>query len=1058
MVRLNGSAAQIDYRLGGHHGCSDHGFDYRTDARERPLRWMGSALPALGIAPGSELAPKDFVKARSLMAGVHPVTGEQLVKPKLGVFEDSKVPLAPLVAAVRQRAQEQGVTPTALLGNERLAREFASAERAVERLGDGAKRRADDAGRIADAVGLDVEVVWPAGVFEKAVAGLWEVRGVLDDQGLEGFEVVPRRQVVGNAGYDIAFTLPKSNSLLLAFAEDGTADRIEDTYAQCVTQTFGWLEGRTSFQMRGKHGQGKTARRVVGSGFAGWAMVHRSARPVAGEAIGDPHWHVHVTIANLTQAEDGKWSTVAAGGRELMNHAPTVDHVLKALVRGELSRQYGVEWARNDRTGAWEVATIPDETLVAFSRRGANIRGMLTELGYDNTTASSTAKRIAEAHARGGKEDSSAASDATLREHWAHRAHDLGLDVAGMVHAALHGPGQQGEGRPNHDRVEEIRQRLLDPETGLTAHKRRAGWLEAVAVVADSLPTGAESIEEIETLTNAVLADDRFVAIEGRPNDRPMLTTQDVIDAEKVIFTRAEETHGFVTVEVEVAQAAVELTEVTQGYELSEEQARAVFQLTGSGRAIETLLGPPGTGKTTLLRAANTAWEAGGHRVLGVATAGVAAQNLQLESGIESVTIAKVLFEANNGTNLLDGVQVCVVDEANLTDDRARAHLYLLAAETGTKVVEVGDHLQLRGVGCGSSFGVLHTKLGGPELTENRRQKYVDERNALARWRDGDFLGALQSWHTRGRLIEVDTIDEKVADMAATWRAETTGAPDAWTALEGVVMIAGTNESVDRLNATVQGMREQQGEVSNVTEWHLAAGRVERFGVGDQVMLRRNDRQGRLTGGQAVVNGQRALVTDTHPDHGVTVQWKAEGPDGPTWRTAVLDQEYISVGGLQLGYAMTAHKAEGLTVSADWQLPDGQHQHGTTIIDVDGMDNAGLYVAASRHKGRMLAFGATEVTEVPTHEDQTPATLLERVNQLAARTRTDPNDTPVTDPGETVVVDQGDISASDALLARAKALRTRAQEHSEQGQAPQISPTQDTSAPLPPHRDRGIDR
>ena len=56
-------------------------------------------------------------------------------------------------------------------------------------------------------------------------------------------------------------------------------------------------------------------------------MTHRAARPVGDAVVGDPHWHVHISIANLAQAADGKWLTVAAGWRELMRHAAAIDKV-----------------------------------------------------------------------------------------------------------------------------------------------------------------------------------------------------------------------------------------------------------------------------------------------------------------------------------------------------------------------------------------------------------------------------------------------------------------------------------------------------------------------------------------------------------------------------------------------------------------------------------------------------------------------------------------------------------------------------------------------------------
>src|SRR5450759_3754698 len=80
-------------------------------------------------------------------------------------------------------------------------------------------------------------------------------------------------------------------------------------------------------------------------------MVHRAARPV-----GDPHWPVRVTLANMTRGADGRWSTVAgrwstvaADEWDLMRPAPAVDKLTQALVRNALHRRYGVSFAQTRR-------------------------------------------------------------------------------------------------------------------------------------------------------------------------------------------------------------------------------------------------------------------------------------------------------------------------------------------------------------------------------------------------------------------------------------------------------------------------------------------------------------------------------------------------------------------------------------------------------------------------------------------------------------------------------------------------------------------------------------
>src|ERR1035437_3222458 len=352
---IGSSAEQVEYRLAGAHGCSrveaaDTQFSYHVDGRERTL-----------------------VGAGARWAGVDPATGERLVEPKLGVHEDAKVALAPLVAAVQAAAAERGVEPSAVFTSMKLTKAYERAVRSVRNDGAGAVLRADEAGKIADGAKVDVETVWGSQAYAAAVANLTERRTVTAADGTTTEKKVPRRKVVGNMGYDISLTLPKSYSLLLAFADEDTAAAVEGVYTRQVGATFDWLEEQTSYGMRGHHGDGKTASTVRGRGFLGGRMVHRAARPVGDRVIGDPHWHVHTTIANMTRGEDGEWSTVAAGGRVLMRHAPAADHILKALIRRTLTDTYGVEFTRSERTGGWEVDAIPDATLREFSKRGASI-------------------------------------------------------------------------------------------------------------------------------------------------------------------------------------------------------------------------------------------------------------------------------------------------------------------------------------------------------------------------------------------------------------------------------------------------------------------------------------------------------------------------------------------------------------------------------------------------------------------------------------------------------------------------------------------------------------
>ena len=1042
-----GSAAQVDYRLGLVYGCeSDARFSYHTDAAERSLFWIGQGLEAFGVAEvyaGAELRADQFDMARRLIAGQHIGTGEQLVAPKLAVPADAKVALAPLVAAVNGVAAERGMAPERLLGAEaKLGRAWASATRAVARRGAAAVSRVDEAARLAEAAGLSPDQVWGADTVAAAVRNLVEVKPVLDANGQPAraadgtpkMATVQRRERVGIAGYDIGITVPKSLSVLLAFAPDDLVRGIEDAYVAACQRAFSWTESRTSYVKRGHHGGGQAARCERSSGFSGWVMTHRTARAVAGQAFGDPHWHVHITIGNLAQAGDGGWLTVAAGGRELMRHAAAIDKLTQAQIRASLSAEYGIEFARSARTRLWEVAHIPAETCALFSKRHTQVTRVLEALGHTNATATAKDARVLTRASRPAKSQTTPVADTTLRAAWRAQAVAAGHDPDAWLPAVLarYRAGERFAGAAANASmaarhgitVDALVAALTEPEHGLTAHRRRFSQLDALAAVADALPYGA-SVGEVEGLCDVVLAHPAFVALaadnglaagqEGQATQLAgshlmaggaLYTTADVPDAERKILdtvAAAAPGQGRAVVAAEVLAMAVSVTETAQGYELSAEQRAALTAVVTNGRAVEAVVGPPGTGKTTLMRTARVAWQAQGYVVAGAATAAVAAQNLAAESGIESRTVAQWRHRIRAGAGLA-GIDVLVLDEANLTSDRDRARLYQAARRSGTKIVEVGDPKQLRGVGVGSMFGYLHAALNGPVLTENRRQRSEDERAAIAAFRDGRYTQALSTWARTGGVRAHHSSSEGVAAMVSAYARQAEAAPDPHTLAAGLVMLAATNEATERINQATQAVRLAHGRLGPAATFSRGGGREISFHVGDQVLIRRNDRTGQAVAGEAVLNGYRGVVTAITPA-GVRVGWRQPG-DPPDQRphTGVCSPAYIADGGLELGYCLTAHKAEGLTVAGSWTRADGTAHHGSVLVWTPGMDNPGLYVAATRDRGATILFGALEELESDrerlaygTPPDQQALTdrVIAALAERAAATAENANDRPV---------------------------------------------------------------
>src|ERR1019366_10178906 len=82
-------------------------------------------------------------------------------------------------------------------------------------------------------------------------------------------------------------------------------------------------------------------------------------------------------------------------------------------------------------------------------------------------------------------------------------------------------------------------------------------------------------------------------------------------------------------------------------YGLSVDQALAVEKIATSGRVLDVLVGPAGTGKSTAMAGLRAAWEQvhGPGAVIGLAPSAAAAQVLGDELGIDTENTAKWLTE-----------------------------------------------------------------------------------------------------------------------------------------------------------------------------------------------------------------------------------------------------------------------------------------------------------------------------------------------------------------------------------------------------------------------------
>ena len=245
------------------------------------------------------------------------------------------------------------------------------------------------------------------------------------------------------------------------------------------------------------------------------------------------------------------------------------------------------------------------------------------------------------------------------------------------------------------------------------------------------------------------------------------------------------------------------------------------------------------------------------------------------------------------------------------------------------KLILIGDDRQLPEIEAGGLFRALATRLPAVELTDNIRQQHPWERNALTQLRHGSVDQAIQAYRQRGRVNVGQNRDDTIGRAVQDWYRHVTATGD----LTSGLLIAHTNNTVTELNQQARTHLEASNRLHGPA---LEAGeRV--FQAGDRILCRQN--QNRL----GVLNGDLATITNVDQEEkSLTVQLDRdpETRDLPVW--------YLDQGHVDYGYALTGHKAQGVTTNHTFVIVDG-----TT-------DREWAYVAMSRGRQANTLYLTTQ--------------------------------------------------------------------------------------------------
>lgn len=754
-----------------------------------------------------------------------------------------------------------------------------------------------------------------------------QVRQYLTDQ------LSKARQPV--AGFDLTFSPVKSVSVLWALGGPEIRQIVEEVHEQAWKAALAYGEREASDTRVGHNGIAFAAT----SGFVATAFAHRDSR------AGDPDLHTHVAVSNRVLAGDGRWRTIDS--RQLHKVAVSMSETYNTLVEHGLIERLGVRWTDVEqgvgKRPVREIDGIPTEWIRGFSRRRTQV-----EAGYEQLVADYVRRH---GHAPPRSVQYQLAQQATLQnrpaktelrslaeqlEDWTLHAHSLlpDVDIPTRIGACLRrtdatiGPDLDQVAARVVERISEARASWVVYHVRAEAHRQLRPFtafygsedalLRAVETVTrhaldqhsiqldvevDDLPrllrrpdTDRDADAQDESRDSG---EDRAVGAEEsvfRRRGSRVYTSEGILAAERRLVDDARARRGAVVAD-EVRDAAILRWQHDTGKTLHAGQRALVAHFVSSGTALAVGIGPPGTGKSTTMAAMRAAWETTGGRVIGYAPSAAAASVLGDDLGVRADTLHSLIVARRNRVDVdVKAGDLLLVDEAGMAGTLVLDDVRQLAAERGAVVRLLGDYRQLTAVEAGGALRLIHHDVGGVELNEVHRFARPDEAQAVLRFRVGDERAV--DWYVDNDRLFGGVGPAILDQLYRDWKSDIDAGHTA-------IMISDSTHVARELSARAQTERRAAGLVEPEGV-RLHDGTIA--GVGDRVVTRLNRRKLTLFGGKDYVkNGDLWEVTERHDDGRLTVRHIQHGGE------VRLSAHYVALH-VELGYAATIHRSQGLTV------------------------------------------------------------------------------------------------------------------------------------------------
>lgn len=799
-------------------------------------------------------------------------------------------------------------------------------------------------------------------------------------------------------GFDLTISAPGDVSVAFALADEREKLAILEAHRQACGVAMRYIESKVETR-RGE--AGKDAMDI--QGLVWTAADHISNRNV------EPDLHTHHLVYGITKGEDGGWCTYDA--KELFRHQQAADRLYKAELYATMKGLgYGIHREREVDVMGREtgqilttIAGIDRELVLQAKTRRQEILDYVKE--HPNASHAEACKAT-----RKKKEEPP--FEQVVKD-WQQTFANIARERPDLVPTTQSLKQTQGQHLDPHT-FDEVLKRMHENEAMFCEHDlvKELGMEFAGQKSAREVLKMVEEFTEQDDLVRVkaehLHEDDRGNRLARKHREDRFCATW-MVEWEAEIIRRSKERENETDLKLfrSTVDREIAAYEKRKGFTLTEEQKAAIGHLTYGTAGVGVMSGLAGTGKTTVAEVYKQCFEAEGKQLMGLAVGGRAAEKLELESGMPSMSVARFFSQVRQGKVALTKKDVVVLDEAGMVATGDTLKLMTYCQSVGAKLIMQGDSDQLQPIAAGNGFELAKMALGDTKLTEIRRQKNVGdlitansfyERDRQGRVKDirrghrsrqGSLdMGAeiLQNLQDRGCIDDFGTDKQAVKALVDDYLKDP-------TPMDEKLVLAHTRGEVTTLNMAIRKGLQEQGvlDKEEVTFRSIVKGQWE-----DLTLSRRDRVMFTATNNDlGVINGTEGTVMDIRKDkaggYDLVVRIDASNPkeDGRLVRFNTSEHNALAH-----RYAMTVHKSQGQgkaeiyhlatnmgmldqqsALVAFTRLTKGSYRMYTTD---DVMERMAERLGTERHKEMALSVGLSENQAAPVRN------LVQDVEELLA--------------------------------------------------------------------------